>query len=61
MEIWTCNGGANQKFSYNSANGTIVGSQSGKCVTVQGASTANGGKLVLFTCSGASNQKWTRK
>ena len=61
VEIWTCNGGANQKFSYNSANGTIVGSQSGKCVTVQGASTANGGKLVLFTCSGASNQKWTRK
>jgi Ricin-type beta-trefoil lectin domain len=60
VEIWSCNGGANQKFAYQS-NGTIVGSESGKCVTVQGASTSNGAKLILYTCNGGSNQKWTRQ
>src|SRR5206468_430357 len=60
VEIWTCNGGANQQFSYQS-DGTIRGSQSGKCVTVQGAGTTNGSKLILYTCNSGGNEHWTRK
>ena len=60
LDIWGCNGGANQKFSYTSS-GTILGSQSGKCVTVQSAGTVNGAMLILYTYNGGSNQKWTRK
>ena len=41
VEIWSCDGGANQEFSYTSS-GTIVGSQSGKCVTVTVAATRSG-------------------
>ena len=41
VEIWTCNGGANQQWAVNS-NGTITGTQSGLCLDVTGASTANG-------------------
>jgi hypothetical protein len=61
VEIWSCNGGANQQWTYNSSNGTIVGAQSGKCVTVQSASTSNGALLILYTCNGGGNQKWTRQ
>uniref|UniRef100_UPI0005BCC947 endo-1,4-beta-xylanase n=1 Tax=Streptomyces sp. NRRL F-5123 TaxID=1463856 RepID=UPI0005BCC947 len=41
VEIWSCNGGANQQWSVNS-NGTVTGTQSGLCLDVTGASTANG-------------------
>lgn len=37
---------------------TIVGVQSGKCVTVAGASTANSAPLQLGTCSGATSQQF---
>ena len=44
---------------YGIVRAAWVNHQSGR--TVQGASTANGGKLILYTCNGGSNQKWTRK
>ncbi|MEV8438017.1 ThuA domain-containing protein [Actinosynnema sp. NPDC051121] len=37
----------------------IVGS-SGKCVDVNGQSTADGTKVQLWTCSGGDNQKWAQ-
>ena len=41
MEIWSCNGQTNQQWNLNS-NGTITGVQSGLCLDVTGAATANG-------------------
>jgi Ricin-type beta-trefoil lectin domain len=41
VDLWPCNGGANQKWTVES-NGTIVGQQSGLCLDVTGASTAAG-------------------
>jgi endo-1,4-beta-xylanase len=58
VEIWSCNGGANQRWNVNS-NGTITGVQSGLCLDVTGASTANGALVELWTCNGGSNQQWT--
>jgi hypothetical protein len=40
------------------ANGTITGVQSGLCLDVTGASTANGAPVELWTCNGGSNQQW---
>ncbi len=58
VEIWSCNGGANQQWQLN-ANGTITSVQSGLCLDVAGASTANGALVELWTCNGQSNQQWT--
>ncbi|QFU89880.1 PQQ-dependent sugar dehydrogenase [Amycolatopsis sp. YIM 10] len=32
----------------------------GKCVDVNGSSTADGAKIQLWTCNGGTNQQWTR-
>jgi hypothetical protein len=37
----------------------IVGGQSGRCLDVPNASTANGTQIQLYDCSGAANQAWT--
>ena len=37
----------------------LRGVGSGKCVDVPGASQTNGTGLIIYTCSGASNQRWT--
>ena len=53
MEIWDCNGGANQQWNLNS-NGTVTGRESGLCLDVTGAGTANGTPVEIWTCNGAS-------
>ncbi|HEY3483425.1 MAG TPA: non-reducing end alpha-L-arabinofuranosidase family hydrolase [Streptomyces sp.] len=58
VQIWTCHGGANQQWRLNS-DGTVVGVQSGLCLDVTGAGTANGTAVTVWTCNGGSNQKWT--
>jgi hypothetical protein len=60
VEIWTCNGGANQAWTSTSANElrvTIGGVT--KCLDASGGNTANGTRLVIWTCSGGADQKWT--
>ncbi len=37
----------------------IVGVQSGRCLDVSGASTANGARAQLWDCNGQTNQTWT--
>jgi cytochrome c len=45
--------------------GTVTGgpitSSGGKCVDVNGGSSADGTPLVIWTCSGGANQQWTRE
>jgi len=55
---WPCNGGANQQWNLNS-NGTVTGVQSGLCLDVTGAATANGTAVIIWTCNGGANQQWT--
>ncbi|MDI6100402.1 ricin-type beta-trefoil lectin domain protein [Actinoplanes sp. NEAU-A12] len=40
-------------------NGQIVGGQSGRCVDVPGAATANGTQVQLWDCAGSVQQRWT--
>ena len=60
VEIWDCNGGANQQWTLNS-DGTVVGRESGLCLDVTGTATANGTAVEIWTCNGKSNQKWSRQ
>ena len=40
-------------------DGTITNAQSGLCLDVTGAATANGTPVELWTCNGGSNQQWS--
>jgi hypothetical protein len=40
-------------------NVMIVGGQSGRCVDINGATTANGTQAQLWDCNGQTNQRWT--
>ena len=42
------------------ADGTVRGTQSGRCLDVNQAATANNSTLVLWTCSAAPNQRWSK-
>lgn len=59
LDLWTCNGGANQQWS---ASGTTTGvtlKVGGKCMDTKGGSTARLTPVVLFDCNGSANQLWT--
>jgi type 1 glutamine amidotransferase len=43
----------------NTRTGPITGGASGKCVDVNGASTADGTKIQLWTCDSSTKQQWT--
>ncbi|WP_460494800.1 RICIN domain-containing protein [Dactylosporangium cerinum] len=60
ITIWTCNGGANQRFTFN-ANGSIAGVGSGKCVDVNANGTANGTVVQLWECNGTGAQTWSAR
>ncbi|MFF4488671.1 glycoside hydrolase [Streptomyces sp. NPDC001544] len=53
-------GDASQRWLLN-ANGQILSEASGKCLDVSGQSTADGGKVILYSCNGGSNEVWTRQ
>jgi cytochrome c len=40
-------------------NVMVVGTQSGRCVDVPGATTTNGTQVQLWDCQGGTNQRWT--
>jgi len=57
--ITSCDNGSGQKWRLNSDN-SVASVQSGLCLDVYGARTANGTQVILWTCNGATNQRWTR-
>ncbi|MFE0458440.1 ricin-type beta-trefoil lectin domain protein [Kitasatospora sp. NPDC058965] len=56
IDLWTCNGGANQTYTLDRPDGTIQ--SMGKCLDVTGNATNNGAALELWTCNGGKNQTW---
>lgn len=64
IQQWACHGGANQRFKFNGtatgalANGRykLVSSNSGKCVDVTAASTADGANIQQYACNGTNAQ-----
>jgi hypothetical protein len=56
LDIWDCNGGANQQWAYLS-NGElqVYGS---KCLDVPNQATAAGTRVEIWDCNGGTNQQW---
>ena len=58
MHLWDCyDTVATQKWQVS--NGAIINAASGKCLDVKDNNTADGAKLQIWACTGASNQRWT--
>ncbi|MEV4415751.1 glycoside hydrolase family 97 catalytic domain-containing protein [Catellatospora sp. NPDC049609] len=57
--VWTCNGGANQKWHRNSTPASLKGVASARCVDVPNSNQANGTRPALWDCHRATNQTWT--
>jgi hypothetical protein len=60
----SCNGGANQSFTFTPVSGTTetftIGTlTSGSCVDVSGRSTADNAQVIQWTCNGQTNQEFT--
>ena len=55
VQIWTCNGWENQRFTWE-RNGQI--SSGGLCLDIENADRDDGGKLIVWPCSGSANQRW---
>ncbi|MFC6090150.1 carbohydrate-binding protein [Saccharothrix lopnurensis] len=58
VRLWTCNGGAGQNWT-EGANGSLVNTQSGRCLDANGGATADGTQLIVWSCHGGTNQRWT--
>jgi hypothetical protein len=59
VQIGDCTGAANQQWRFN-ADGTITSVSTGLCLDVSGQATANGSSVVVWTCNGGQNQRWSR-
>ncbi|MFI8237812.1 glycoside hydrolase [Streptomyces sp. NPDC085866] len=53
-------GDGTQQWLLNS-NGQIVNEASGKCLDVSGQATADGSKVILYSCNGGTNEAWSRQ
>ncbi|MFI8228519.1 glycoside hydrolase [Streptomyces sp. NPDC085900] len=53
-------GDASQRWLLN-ANGQILSEASGKCLDVSGQATADGSKVILYSCNGGGNEAWSRQ
>lgn len=58
--IWSCNGNANQSWTATPVSGgyTFTVENSGLCLDVSGAGSANGTKVQTWDCNGTSAQTW---
>ncbi|HLK00601.1 MAG TPA: ricin-type beta-trefoil lectin domain protein, partial [Streptosporangiaceae bacterium] len=55
IQLWDCNGGANQSWTVAS-DGTLR--VYGKCMDITGANYSNGTGIELWDCNGGANQQW---
>jgi hypothetical protein len=55
-DIYDCNGGANQQWTYT-ASQQLVGI-GGKCLDVNSQSTVAGARVDIYDCNGGANQRW---
>ena len=57
LQIWDCNGGANQQWTYTSTGALQV--YGNKCLDVPGHATTAGTRVEIWDCNGGTNQQWT--
>ncbi|MEV4300158.1 lectin [Microbispora rosea] len=57
LDIWDCNGQANQGFEFTSA-GELRTMNGTRCVDAYNNQTSPGTQVIIWSCSGQANQKW---
>jgi hypothetical protein len=55
-QLWDCNGGANQRWTYASGRQLVL--YGNKCLDASGQGTGNGTPAVIWDCNGQTNQQW---
>ena len=58
LDIWDCNGGANQLFTHASGQLTVYSGGSQLCLDAYNNQTSPGTKVQTWTCNGGANQQW---
>ncbi|MEU8270307.1 RICIN domain-containing protein [Sphaerisporangium sp. NPDC049002] len=59
VQLWTCNGWNNQKWTYDVKTHTIHSQYNNRCLDADlNTIGSNGTKVQLWDCNGWSNQKW---
>jgi hypothetical protein len=60
IQLWSCNGGANEEWAIAGQYGALYNPVSGKCLEDPGFSTKNGTQLDIWTCNpeNGNNQNW---
>ncbi|WP_369188742.1 ricin-type beta-trefoil lectin domain protein [Streptomyces sp. R08] len=59
VEIWSCNGGANQTWTHSTSNQlTVYSGSSQMCLDAYNNQTSPGTKVEIWSCNGQSNQQW---
>ncbi|GCF08664.1 carbohydrate-binding protein [Dictyobacter arantiisoli] len=56
LNIWDCNGGANQQWTYQS-NGELQ-VYGNKCLDIPAHATTAGTRVQIYDCNGGTNQQW---
>jgi hypothetical protein len=59
IQLWDCNGGAWQRWSYDPRSGLIRSQQDPRYCLDNSGQFANGANLALWTCTGNANQRFT--
>ncbi|MGC9671384.1 lectin [Planosporangium sp. 12N6] len=56
LQLWDCNGAANQRWTYTSSRQlTVYGN---KCLDASGQGSADGTAVIIWDCNGQANQQW---
>jgi endo-1,4-beta-xylanase len=56
LQLWDCNGGANQRWTSTSSRQLMV--YGNKCLDASGQGTTNGTAVIIWDCNGQANQQW---
>ncbi|MFC1432261.1 arabinofuranosidase catalytic domain-containing protein [Streptacidiphilus sp. N1-3] len=56
LQLWDCNGNANQQWTQTSAKELRI--YGGKCLDDEAKGTANGTRAIIWDCNGQTNQQW---
>ena len=60
VQIWDCNGGANQTWTHTAAGElTVYSGDTMRCIDANGQGTTPGTKAIIWNCNGQVNQQWT--
>ena len=59
LDIWDCNGGSNQIWTYTSSGQlTVYSGSSQMCLDAYANQTSPGTKVETWSCNGGANQQW---